>query len=157
MSMWVSLIIKKTFYSFIRAENWENLLWGGATPISDGIFLCNYWFRNRATCLFCDQTCSLLILIVSLRSTWSMQWKGKFYLTISGQSLTARFGSHQYIIKWNEICIFIMIHLSCQSSIIWFHIPGNFTILHISLVRIIWHSSGVLPITSYWRSLGGCQ
>ena len=25
--MWVSLIIEKTFYSFIRAENWENLLW----------------------------------------------------------------------------------------------------------------------------------
>ena len=26
-SMWVSLIIEKTFYIFIRAENWENLLW----------------------------------------------------------------------------------------------------------------------------------
>ena len=36
--MWLSLIIDKTFYSFIRAENWENLLWGGATSISDGIF-----------------------------------------------------------------------------------------------------------------------
>ena len=37
--MWLSLIIDKTFYSFIRAENWVNLLWGGATSISDGIFL----------------------------------------------------------------------------------------------------------------------
>ena len=37
--MWLSLIIDKTQYSFIRAENWENLLWGGATSISDGIFL----------------------------------------------------------------------------------------------------------------------
>ena len=36
--MWVSLIIEKTFHSFIRAENWVNLLWGGATSISDGIF-----------------------------------------------------------------------------------------------------------------------
>ena len=37
--MWLSLIIDKTFYSLIRAENWENLLWGGATPILDGIFV----------------------------------------------------------------------------------------------------------------------
>ena len=42
--MWLSLIIDKTFYSFIRAENWVNLLWGGATPISDGIFNL-YWYK----------------------------------------------------------------------------------------------------------------
>ena len=41
-SMWLNLIIDKTFYSFIRAENWVNLLWGGATSISDGILYSNH-------------------------------------------------------------------------------------------------------------------
>ena len=52
--MWLSLIIDKTFYSFVRAENWANLLWGGATSILDGIFdlalLGQFW---RVMVFFC--------------------------------------------------------------------------------------------------------
>ena len=50
--MWLSLIIDKTFYIFIRAENWVNLLWGGATPISDGIF----HMTGAKTCFLVAQT-----------------------------------------------------------------------------------------------------